>query len=59
MKNSNLSNVTLVGKGFGEKKHLETHFKSVHEGIKSFKCHPCDKSLSRNFTLSQHVKEIS
>ena len=41
-KEASSSNVTCMSTVVNKKKCLKTHMKSVHEGIKPFKCGICD-----------------
>ena len=37
---------------------LKVHIKTVHEGLKPFKCNQCEKSFSQAGNLKSHVEVV-
>ena len=46
----------ICGKGFVDKGHLKSHIKSVHEGIKPFKCPHCERRCAKKSNIVVHAK---
>ena len=45
------------GKGFTQKANMNTHYKSIHEGVK-YPCDHCDYKASSKGNLGTHVKKM-
>jgi len=48
----------LCGKPFGQKIHLQTHVRAMHEDVKNFACDVCQKSFFYNHDLQIHISKL-
>ena len=46
------------GKRFGDKSHMNTHYKTVHLQEKKFKCQKCGLQFGENGYLTKHIKTV-
>ena len=44
------------GKILKSQKYLKEHISSVHEGIKTHKCHICDKAFPKPYLVKRHIE---
>ena len=45
-------------KAFGWASHLKAHVKTVHQGIKGYKCEVCGKAFAKKADVSRHKKQV-